>query len=218
MVLSTFWRMDPLLEVLLYVFHYRSRWWRSTALPLRCGSWVHVTCANWPGTLYWWADLSTMYVCMYVCRLVYQSTNMLVLGRNQIFTFCCIFRLCCHIQNAVVLNFCWGWGYTCYICLYAVCVSPTHPQQKFFATVVRMLRQYWSTYIAVQFILGPTTYVLKITKINKYKNYSHPLTFNNMHNVLAPSVTTHPGQTTLNWPELPWRGTRWQQYHKNQCS
>ena len=121
MVLSTFWRMGPLLEVLLYVFHYRSRWWWSTALPLRCGSWVHVTCANWPGTLYWWADLSTMYV----CRLVYLSTNMLVLGRNQIFTFCCIFRLCCHIQNAVVLNFCWGWGYTCYICLYAVCVSPT---------------------------------------------------------------------------------------------
>ena len=90
----------------LMCFQYRSLWWRSTALPLRCGSWVHVTCANWPGTLYWWADLSTMYV----CRLVYLSTNMLVLGRNQIFTFCCIFQLRCHIQNTVVLNFCWGSG------------------------------------------------------------------------------------------------------------
>ena len=48
--------------------------------------------------------------CMYVCRLVYQSTNMLVLGRNQIFIVCCIFQLCCHIQNTVVLNFCWGSG------------------------------------------------------------------------------------------------------------
>ena len=46
------------------------------------------------------------HVCMYVCRLVYQSTNMLVLGRNQIFIVCYIFQLRCHIQNTVVLNFC----------------------------------------------------------------------------------------------------------------
>ena len=150
-----------MLVVSYYKFHFRSHWWRSTALPLRYGSWVHVTCANWPRTLYWWADSSTMYVI-----LVYLSTNMLVLGTNQIFTFCYIFQLRCHIQNTVVLNFCWGWG--SYMLHMSLCSmhEPHPPLTAVLCYSGWMLRQYWSTYTEIQFILGPTTYVLKSPKDN----------------------------------------------------
>lgn len=37
----------------------RSLWWRSTALLLRCGSWVPVTCVSWLETVSSWAGFHT---------------------------------------------------------------------------------------------------------------------------------------------------------------
>ncbi len=41
------------------VWLFRSRWWRSTASLLRCGSWAHVTCVSWPETVCSWVDFLT---------------------------------------------------------------------------------------------------------------------------------------------------------------
>lgn len=61
------------LSTLTFHFHYkmllynclrvffRSHWWKSTALLLKCGNWALVTCVSLPETVYWWVDFLIRY-------------------------------------------------------------------------------------------------------------------------------------------------------------
>ena len=70
----------------------KNLWWKSTALPPRFGKCPHVTCVNWPGTLFWWVDspmrwvkikeIMVYYHQLFVCNLLFfRSSNT---GSDQI--------------------------------------------------------------------------------------------------------------------------------------
>lgn len=147
---------------------------------------------------------------MYV-SLVYLSTNMLVLGTNQVFTLLYISIALPHSKHCSTKLLLKVGSYMLHMSLCSM--HEPHPLTEV------LCYSGSNAEIILKYVHRNSIYTWPYhvcTKITKGQ-YSHPLTFDNMHNVFAPYVTTHPGQTTLDWPELPRRGTRWQRYHKNQC-